>query len=159
VRPELVLSAVTTALLSVPRMPPCVVLLCRLSLLALLLAWLLLPPEAASSFGHPPCQAVAPFCSQAHLTARFPTGVAPAAIRSREHHHATSFLRSVQCHVSTDERCSAGRAASTLELHRHRVVCAPAELRSDAAGFSGELQSPPSRRHSEPPVTSRAAGL
>jgi hypothetical protein len=72
--------------------------------------------------------------------------------------HAT-ILRSAQRLVSTDERRSTGRAASTLELHLRRAASAPAKPNSNAASFFGELQLPPSRRHSKSPVTSRAVGL
>jgi hypothetical protein len=70
-----------------------------------------------------------------------------------------TILHSAQCLVSADEHYSTARATSTLELHLRCASSTPAKPNFDAAGFSGELLSPPSRRHSESPVTSRAAGL
>jgi hypothetical protein len=73
--------------------------------------------------------------------------------------HRASILRSAQRLVSVDERCSAGWAASMLELHLRRAASTSAKSNSDVANFSGDLQSPPSRRHSESSVTSRATDL
>jgi hypothetical protein len=87
-----------------------------------------------------------------------PSLTPPTAVRYRGHRRATIF-RSAQRLVSADERRPTGRDASTLELHLHHATSALAKLSSDTVDFSGELQSPPSCRHFESPVTSRAAGL
>jgi hypothetical protein len=58
--------------------------------------------------------------------------------------HRPTIFRSAQRLVSADERHPAGRPTSALELHLRRAASALAKPSSDAAGFSGELQSPSS---------------
>jgi hypothetical protein len=125
-----------------------------------------------SSHTHCPSAALLPAPTHAHLClcSSMPpltshhrlSSAAEATVRRRclsvPRRHAT-ILPLAQCLISADKRSSAGRAASMLDLHLCRAASTPATPNSDAAGFFGELQSPPSRRSSESPVTSRAAGL